>query len=306
MPPFPSRFHVLKPYLETTVREPVTRDDQRLDVMSFNIRYQNAGDTGERSWDARKDAVVKVIETADPDVVGIQEALHAQVEHVALGLDHRRYAWVGAGREDGKLAGEFSPVFFKTGRFVLVDSGTFWLSGTPDVPGSNTWHNACTRICTWCILDDRESPGAATLFMNVHADHRNARARVKGSALVIERMLALAPGSRVVITGDFNTIGKERSIRVIEGNHGRVHLRNARDAWIRGGGKGTRVPAVTWHAFNGPSGGGLVARVTRGLLDHVFISSTFDIDAYRVIEDKIDDIYPSDHFPVVATLRAVR
>ena len=98
---------------------------------SFNIRFDNPED-GYNRWENRRKDVVVFLGIEQPDVIGFQEVLVNQVEYLESRLTG--YARVGVGRDDGVSEGEFAPVFYREERFGLSDSGTFWLSETPEVP----------------------------------------------------------------------------------------------------------------------------------------------------------------------------
>jgi len=123
-----------------------TLKGQSLKVMTYNIRYHNHSD-GVNGWNKRKEKVVELILKNNPDVLGIQEALHSQMKDLCKLL--KDYAYVGVGRDDGKEKGEYVAIFYKKSRLKVVKSGSFWLSETPETPGSMGWDAACTRMATW-------------------------------------------------------------------------------------------------------------------------------------------------------------
>ena len=111
-------------------------------VLTYNIRFDNPAD-GADAWPERRDHLAAQLRFYNPDVFGIQEGLHRQVEYLSEQLpDFQR---VGGGRDDGKEAGEYSALYFHKSRFGLLESGTFWLSETPDRP-SKGWDAALPRI----------------------------------------------------------------------------------------------------------------------------------------------------------------
>ena len=118
---------------------------QDIKVMTYNIRYDNPGD-GPNEWSKRKHKVVDLIKKYDPDIIGVQEALHHQLLDIENQL--AAYDFFGAGRDDGKQKGEHSAIFIKKDRFDVLDENTFWLSQTPNVPGSKHWDAAITRVVT--------------------------------------------------------------------------------------------------------------------------------------------------------------
>ena len=152
-----------------------------LSVMTFNMRYDNPED-GADNWRFRRGRVAEVIASHGVDVFGTQELLANQLGDLKRLLPG--YAAVGVGREDGAEAGEFSAVFYRRDRFTPLESGTFWLSETPDVAGSKGWDGACERVATWVVLHDREG-GREFLFVNTHLDHVGQVARDEGGSSVV-------------------------------------------------------------------------------------------------------------------------
>src|SRR3546814_17199168 len=93
---------------------------------------------------------------------------------------------------------------YRTDRFTLLASGTFWLSQTPDRPGKG-WDAAYPRIASWARLRDRTA-SQTLLVVNTHFDHVGQVARVE-SAKLIRRWIGdhRQPGDAVVLLGDFNS-----------------------------------------------------------------------------------------------------
>ena len=125
-----------------------------VNVMSFNIRYDNPEDSLD-NWEYRKERAANAIRFYDVDILGTQEVLHNQLEDLKQRLPE--YGVIGVGREDGKEKGEYSALWYKKERFNLLDSGYFWLSETPEVAGSKGWDGACERIASWAKLQDKVS-----------------------------------------------------------------------------------------------------------------------------------------------------
>lgn len=155
-----------------------------INVMSFNIRYDNPEDSLD-NWKFRKDRAANAVRFYDVDVLGTQEVLHNQLEDLKQRLPE--YGVVGVGREDGKEKGEYSALWYKKNRFDLLDSGYFWLSETPEVPGSKGWDGACERIASWAKLKDKTS-GKEFFALNTHLDHVGVVARREGISLMLDRV----------------------------------------------------------------------------------------------------------------------
>ena len=166
--------------------------------MTYNIRYGTADD-GENSWTQRKALLIQQVKETGPDTLGLQEALRFQINDIRAALP--QYEEVGIGREGGEK-GEYSCILYNKERFKLVESGTFWLSETPE-QCSESWESACVRICTWALLADLKT-GARFYHFNTHLDHRSAEARLKGVQLIAQRIAARKEGLPFILTGDFN------------------------------------------------------------------------------------------------------
>jgi len=252
-------------------------------VMSFNIRYGTAND-GENSWPSRRELVLETVARFRPDLLGVQEALPFQASYVAENLPGMRY--FGRGRQADEAQGEQCGVLYREERFELLGSGHFWLSETPDVPGSQSWDSSLPRMATWVLLEDRTARGRTLLFVNTHFDHRGSEARLN-SASIIGDWVAEQRATSVIVTGDFNCGEGSPPYSLLVTNE----LRDTYRALYaeRGENEGT---------FNGFKGTKSGARI-----DWILASPNL-----RVLEATLDDHhapgerYPSDHFPVSAVL----
>lgn len=258
--------------------------EPELNVMSFNMRYDNPED-GENNWQYRRERVARVIAANDVDLFGAQELLVGQLNDLKGLLPG--YAEVGVGREDGAEAGEFNPVFYRTDRFELLDWGTFWLSETPEVAGSKGWDGACERLATWTVLRDRE--GRELFFINTHLDHMGEVARREGVSLLLGRIDSLSGGRPVVLTGDFNATPDSEVIAHVLADGRMRHTRDVAD--VREG--------ASWSFADY----GSIPEADRQLIDYVFVNDGLDVPMYRVLPDTLDGGYLSDHAPVLVKLQ---
>ncbi|UNK43783.1 endonuclease/exonuclease/phosphatase family protein [Luteimonas sp. S4-F44] len=252
-----------------------------LRVMGFNVRYAAPGD-GVNVWEARRDLLVETIVRRRPHLVGTQELLRRQAEYLDAHLPG--YAWFGTGRNGDDTDGngnEHMGVFYDTKRLELREQGHFWLSDTPDVPGSDNFGQAMPRMATWGRFRDRASGREFYLF-NTHFPHMDDAEplRERCADLLLARIARLPADVPVVVTGDFNAVPNSPTHRRLVGP--------LRDAWevstARSG------PAATVHAFTGQPTDRIDWILFRGL------------EAQRVetVTDQADGRFPSDHFPVVA------
>ena len=254
-----------------------------LRVMTYNIRYDNAGD-GENAWPKRRDWVGEIIREEKVDILGVQEATAGQMKDLRERLPD--YDWYGAGREDGKERGEFVPLFWKKDRFEVVDKGMFWLSTTPDVPGSKGWDTAITRMATWAKLKDKSS-GKSYFAINTHFDHRGVEARKESAKLMLEKLPKLAGDLPVILTGDFNCTPNSDPYAILSG-------KKAAGTWLLADSRAVsksepRGPIGTFNNFT---------RISDQPIDYIFIKGLTSI-SHAVLETVKDGKFASDHLPVL-------
>lgn len=257
--------------------------DTRIDVMTFNIRLNTPSDSL-NSWPYRVDNVSAMVRYYEPDVIGTQEVLPIQFADLKKVLAD--YTALGVGREDGKEKGERCALFYKTNRFELIDNGDFALSENPDNIGPKGWDAACPRVATWAILKDKDS-GKQFFALNTHLDHIGQVARSEGAKLLVERMKTIANGMPAVLTGDFNSNPDSEPIQILIGSDLQY---TAQTSPVKYG------PSWSFHDF------GRRPIEKRSLIDYIFTSPNFQALKYRVIADKPDNGYISDHCPVMSTL----
>jgi len=281
-------------------------------IASFNIRLAGASvakpaDRPPNSWTCRVDRVCGLIAKRTFDLVGLQEAQADQIDDMLARMGGE-WAFVGVGREDGKRGGEHSCIFYRKARFEVLKSGTFWLSETPEVPGSKSWNTACPRVCTWADLKDLES-GKTFVYFNTHLDHMSKDARKNGMKLILSRMAQYAQGRPVFLTGDMNAMPEKRAVDAAAvladfqnagpkdpqagGGPYALALTNLRDSFDL-----TQTP----HA--GPiktfSGFKFVEHPEGQPIDYIFVSAGIDVLSHATLNDSENQLYPSDHFPVAA------
>lgn len=242
-------------------------------VMSFNVRCTSVG-THSRA--DRVDSVIGAIEAAAPDLLGVQEATPEWMADLKARLP--AYTCIGVGRDDGAGEGEFSAIFFLKSKYETVDSGTFWLSDTPDEP-SRSWNSFLKRICTWAVLKDKAA-GGNFLFMNTHFD--NALTPRKNSIPLLLEKAAAYDSIPVICTGDFNTI----EISPLYGGLVSGTLGNA------------KFMAADTMSVITTTGGLPLSRLGCFAVDHILVNSKVETKVYRVVTQKFDGMLPSDHYPI--------
>ena len=191
-----------------------TESSSKITVMSYNLRYDNPGDSL-NSWDHRKERLVNEVMFYNPDFMGIQEGLHHQVEYLSQHLPGRKY--IGVGRKDGKQDGEYSAIFYNADQFHLVpgSDSTMWLSKTPGKP-SRGWDAALPRIVTWGAFQRNDSDKTFYVF-NTHFDHKGEMAREKSASLILKTIQKVAGDHPVALAGDFNVPERKKPYKILTG-----------------------------------------------------------------------------------------
>jgi endonuclease/exonuclease/phosphatase family metal-dependent hydrolase len=252
---------------------------QTLSVMSLNVRLPVATD-GPNRWENRRDLMAQLIRQAHPDIIGTQELYREQGDQLVERLPE--YTWFGRGRR-GDDGDEHMGVFYRRDRLQVIESGDFWLSDTPDVPGSITWGHPFPRMVTWALFK-RVADGKQFYFFNTHLPYRESddEARLRGAELTLRRLRSLPADIPVIVTGDFNT-GPTSAV------HERLtgYLQDARIAAAQRSG-----PEGTFHDFTGKPQLRIDWILFRGMRANRFDTLTTSRNG----------AYPSDHFAVQAEL----
>lgn len=253
-------------------------------VMTYNIRLDTEAD-GPNRWANRRALFTGQVRLLRPDILGMQEVQPGQ--RADLLADLPGYVALGGGRDDGKLAGEASPLFVARSRFAVLGSGMFWLSPTPKVP-SLGWDASYRRVATWAHLR-RRSDGMHLLAINTHWDHLGKQARLN-SALQLRGWIEAnrRSGEAVVLLGDFNAPLTEASLQALLNP---PMLADSRAL--------SQEPAIgTAITFNGwtpiPTSGDTI--------DHVLVAPGLAVKRYHALAEHFDGRLASDHFPVIADL----
>lgn len=244
-----------------------------LRLMTFNIRYDVAHD-GPNQWAQRRQRVLDLVRRVDADIVGFQEVLPHQRWDLERGLPG--YRLVGRGREV-HAGGEQCTLAFKPD-IEMLDCDTFWLSPTPETPGSVGWDAMLTRICSRVRL---RVQGREISVFNAHFDHAGQQAPGHSAALILERMRELEHPH--LLMGDFNSVPSSRALSVLSSR-----LRDSFAQRHPGDRRGT------YHEY------GTMTHPTR--IDYLMISSHWEILECDILEQS-QGPYPSDHFPVLGRFR---
>lgn len=247
----------------------------KLRVMTFNIRYDTKND-GEYRFDNRKSGIKEFLDREKPDLIGFQEVLPHVRQWLSDNLDD--YVLLGMGR--GKnYDDESNSIAYKRDSFDLVHFEQFWLSDTPNVPGSS-FHldqSPCPRICVTATLVDRKT-AKVFKFANTHLDHVGEYARICGASMIVSKLCSDA-SVPFVLTGDFNARPNDAEIRLIKNAPDVLELTED-------------IPddSFTFHDYG---------RIKKDYkIDYIFSNGTAVPKSLIVHKDKMNGIYLSDHYPI--------
>lgn len=258
----------------------------QVEAMTFNIRLDLASD-GPNAWPYRKVMAAEVIRHEAPDLIGMQEVLLHQKRDLEAALPD--FAFAGVARDDGMEAGEFSPVGWRRERFDMLESGTFWLSPTPYVPGK-AWDAAYPRVASWVLLRDKTS-GRRLRVLNTHFDHVGAQAKLESAKLIAQ--WAKEPrfaGVPAIVLGDFNSTPSSPPLALLA-NHVESGLRLAK--------------AISLAPPYGPPGtfnGFRINAADAEPIDHILVSDGITVQRHATLTQHWEGHLPSDHYPVIAEL----
>lgn len=277
--------------------------DPDLVVVTFNIKADDsfgAAFDEATSWnfaaddeDDRRDRVVATLDRLAADLVCLQEARPEPVEYLVAGSSIA-YAHHGAERGGDNAPDDMNGLLYDTARLTFVDGGHFWLSDTPDEPGSTfeARDDDNSRMASWATFDDTAQDRRFTALCthwSLDSDARLASARV-----IRERLLALGSADApTLVLGDLNATESDREVRVLRGEEdpdGDLYV-DAYRAVVPERSSDER----TYHAFDGTTSG---SRIDFVFHDDAFVATEAEIDRWRT-----DRGYPSDHFPVRVVLQ---
>jgi len=262
------------------------KKEMQLNVMTFNIRLDAASDSL-NNWQYRKDVAAEMIRMYDADIVGTQEVLPNQ----RIDLKDRlpEYNVLGVGRDNGDDGGEYSALFYKKDRFEEIESGTFWLSETPET-ASMGWDAAYKRVATWTILKDKATD-RQFFAMNTHLDHIGSVARHEGSILLLKQAETLSKGLPIILTGDFNAAPGDNPIKTLTDTAKDFHVIDSKTIAEK-----TSGTEWTFHDF------GRLAEDQRERIDYIFVSKGITVSEYEALPDTLNGKYTSDHKAVLAKI----
>lgn len=253
-------------------------------VLSWNVQHRPRW-RPTQDWRRRRRWIGRLLPALHIDLACMQELDAPMVHDLDAVLGD--YAWVGYGRHDGSMRGEFAPLFYRRSRFRVLAAHQHWYSPTPGRP-SRGWDAAAPRVLLNTVLYDRQL-GRTLHVLNTHLDHRGPVSRQRAIDAILAHAAALDRRTPLLVAGDFNfDPGDAGYARLAAG------LRDSRRCATT-----RRGPEHTWSA---PVP---VRRFSRRL-DYLFVSGALAVGTQRHIAWPAHRRRVSDHLPVCASLRLAR
>tara|TARA_Y100000739_G_scaffold109817_1_gene94330 strand:+ start:1570 stop:2397 length:828 start_codon:yes stop_codon:yes gene_type:complete len=251
---------------------------EKINIMTYNIRLDTEAD-GINMWDNRKEGVLSLIKEESVDILGIQEGLPSQIEYLSKELDG--YSMIGEGR-DGGNNGEYSAIYYRNKKMNLIETETFWLSETPEMP-SIGWDAAINRIVTLGIFKIKKSKKELIVY-NTHFDHIGKIAREKSVGVILKHIKENDFQNRpLIVMGDFNLSPEDLPIELLS-----KELNDSFKLFP------VKNPVGTFNGFDLDSK--LLDRI-----DYIF-TKNIKITNYKHLNKKLPSgLWPSDHLPILIT-----
>ncbi len=254
-------------------------DDSKITVMSSNVRCYSPNDLFKKSWFYRAGLVRENLSAYTPDIVGFQEVTWLHYGYLQKVLEG--YDSVIEYRDNSSMS-EGCPIFYRKDKFELVDKGSFWLSETPEKM-SKDWGAACYRVCSYVILKEISTQKELVVF-NTHLDHVSDEARVKGIAVVLDKIQAFGDKPSIFM-GDMNA--KPNS----------VTYNNAVESF-------DDAKVVATDTMDGATYQAWGKKLNHERIDYFLVSKTgIEVEKYAVVQNTYDGVYPSDHFPIYLEMK---
>ena len=253
-----------------------------MSLMTYNIRCGSCEPIDSPNhWSKRKFLVAHLIKNHNPDIIGFQEAELFQVEDLAKMLAD--YVWFGVGRDDGNKKGESNAIFLRKSRFALQSSNTLWLSATPQKV-SKGWDASYNRTLGIVTFKDLQTDKLWHIF-NTHFDHKGVDAQKNSAKLLLNELKKLPDGENILVTGDFNLTASHWAYQHL--HQSGIIVDSETIAANKNGSNMT-----TYNDF------GKTAEIHKKI-DFIFVSKPVKVIKHQVDQMRYNELYPSDHYPVI-------
>lgn len=260
---------------------PAGERNKKMKVVTFNIRC-DYGQDGINQFSNRKNLILEKIKKEQPDIIGFQEVL----PHVAEWLKENltEYYTIGCGRS-ATLAGEQMSIAYRKDKFNLISMETWWLSPTPEIPGSRyEEQSSCPRTATEVVFEEMETHKVFRMI-NTHLDHIGAIARQKGLSQILNHIQneTFWKSVPIILCGDFNAEPDSPEMEAIRQDETLINI--------------TKDIGITFHGYyqNDPSD-------PPCSIDYIVLKGDWTCSSVTKWTDETNGVYLSDHYPVCVVI----
>ncbi|MBQ6583717.1 MAG: endonuclease/exonuclease/phosphatase family protein [Alistipes sp.] len=262
-------------------------------VMSANIRITGLADDANtpNEWDNRKEYMIDVIRSYKPDVVMMQEVIYDSYAYCKKELkEYFAFGFEGPEMdpytEGYHLIGK-NVIFLRKDRYELVSAGCYWLSDDPVIAGSISWNTNRARHANWVRVIDKKS-GKQLRLIDIHLDHKSKEAKVNQAKLIVREAAQYQEDFPQIICADFNSRKSDEQVVQFTTNG----WTDCYDALHNGVEYGR-----TAHAFKGKNHPKPGARI-----DYILTKGAAKALSCQVLTDHRGEVYPSDHYFMLAEI----
>ena len=264
-------FYLPRFLFEETKVELSNSETDDITIMSANVRCYAPDDLFKKSWFYRAHLIIEDVNAVKPDIIGFQEVTPLHYDYLVKSMPN--YLNEISYRDDFILS-EGCPIFYRADKYERVDSGSFWLSETPEVM-SKSWGAAHYRICTYVILRDKDTDKEFFVF-NTHLDHVSDEARIEGIKVVLNKISEFG-NLPAFLMGDLNANPDSETIASTKASFDDAHDIAA-----------IADEGATYHKWG--------EQLNRERIDYIMISKgTSEVSEYRIVDNCHDGVYSSDH-----------
>jgi endonuclease/exonuclease/phosphatase family metal-dependent hydrolase len=258
----------------------------KLVVMTSNVRTSNAPEDVINAWPYRLPLLAHVFRQEAPDIIALQEATPWQISGLQSSLPGFESVTTNIGDQEKG----YPSILYRKERFALKGFERLFLSAVPQMVDSVSWGNPSPRCFTAVKLQDLVT-GKEFIFASTHFDYQSPNAR-KESALQLARWVKEQGSTPVILAGDFNERADSEVLNP---------LRALSSAGLESG-----IPlSDSYDLAHEPEKGTLqgFSMNAKWRIDLILVSDDWKVENSQVVEYHKGKVFPSDHFPVVATLQ---
>ena len=260
---------------------------------TYNIRYGNADDTGDKAWINRKSYVMQIIRDYDFDIAGLQEvtgnSTYPQLQDMQTTLTE--YNFIPYERS-GSGNYSYNVVIYKKAKYECIEHGCFWVSPTPNTP-SMGWDGPIMRTVIWSRMKDLNT-NEIFYFCTTHTNGPEIQVGRKGAKVITDKLKQIVGDYPMVLVGDFNH-RRTDGVTTYKG-----FASNFYDSYFIADESAsipianTTITAQNWYPADHSS-------ISGSEFDYIFCDNIKVFNRYIITENYNRSINPSDHFPVLAT-----